>query len=185
MISNTFTKKVCFLIVITFSMIGITFAANSSVIYMRSAKKIIPHLKQTLKSAKLKTTLPIVFPKKIPVNAKAKTYYIYFKLTNNGYLISVDSTKMCHGVKVCNIGSIQAKTYGKISTYYDMNKNKLTIPVTLKDHKTGYFTPSHAMGDFWPANLQWKKHQTLYTIKWTVSQAHEKAALIHMANEMI
>ena len=39
------------------------------------------------------------------------------------------------------------------------------------------------MGDFFPANIQWKEDNVLYTISWNVSQGkNEKVMLSEMAS---
>lgn len=161
------------------------FAAVQSKYMMSLSKKMIPNLNQSIKIAQTKTNLPIIFPTRIPADSQIKTYYPFIKITKNGYIIYVDSTPICHGVHVCNIGSVEVENNGKIGTYYDMNKKKLTMSVRLKHHVQGYFTPSHAMGDFWPAMIQWQKNNTLYTIRWNMKPSQEKAALTQMANDII
>lgn len=183
--SNVSIKKTIFIIFIMLAFIGTALAIEKSSHKMASSKKLIPNLKQSIKTTQTKINLPIVFPKKIPANAKIKPYYAFIEMTKNSYIIYVDSTKTCQGAHVCNIGSVKASKNGKIGTYYDMNKKKITVPVKLKHHVTGYFTPSHAMGDFWPAIIQWQKNKTVYSISWNMKQARERAALIYMANEMI
>lgn len=170
-------------IVLVFSIT--TFAAVQSKCTMGSSKKLIPNLKQSIKTAQTKTNLLIIFPKKIPADSQIKIYYSFIEMTKNSYIVYVDSTTTCHGAHVCNIGSVQAQKNAQIDTYYDMNKKKLTVPVKLKHHVKAYFTPSHAMGDFWPAIIQWQENKILYTISWNMKQAQEKLALIHMANDMI
>ncbi len=162
---------------------AITLAQSTS--KMEKSNKLIPNLKQSIKTTQTKINLPIIFPRKIPADPQIKPYYAFIEMTENSYIIYVDSSKTCQGTHICNIGSIQVNKNGKIGTYYDINKNKLTVRVKLKHHVIGFFTPSHAMGDFWPAIIQWQKSKTVYTISWNMKQAQEKTALIHMANEMI
>lgn len=147
-------------------------------------------LPQAIAKAKKKSTLPVLFPKRVPVDPKIKTYYASTSLTNIphgiNYIINVDRTKGCNGVHYCNVGMLKAESKANPQMYYDRNHREITIPVKLNDGFKGYFTSSHAMGDFWPAMLQWRNNGTLYTLIWNVvPQIKEKHALIKMANSII
>ncbi|MGD9107787.1 MAG: hypothetical protein PVI75_01270 [Gammaproteobacteria bacterium] len=147
-------------------------------------------LPRAIAKVKKKSTLPILFPKQVPVDPEIKTYYASTSLTNIplgiNYIINVDRTKKCNGAHYCNIGMLQAESKANPQMYYDRNHQEITVPVKLDKDFKGYFTPSHAMGDFWPAMLQWRNNGTLYTLSWNVNpQAKEKYALIKMANSII
>lgn len=147
-------------------------------------------LPQVIKKTKKASTLPVIFPKKIPIDPEIKTYYASVSLTNIphgvNYIINVDRTKKCHGAHYCNIGMLFVETNANPQVRYDRNHREITIPVKLDNNYKGYFTPSHAMGDFWPAMLQWRNNGTLYTLSWNVNPpTKEKDALIDMANSII
>ena len=128
-----------------------------------------------------KTNIPVLFPSKIP-NAK---YYLSAKITNSGYNIYVDETKDCDGVHACNIGIVSAESAGNPIIYYNMDNKELTKPVKLANNLKGYYTPGHAMGDFWPTNIVWRDKNVLYSITWQLNPKIEQKTIIAMANSMI
>jgi len=156
---------------------------------MMPAKSIVG-LTKAINQAKKASSLPVLFPKKVPRDSTIKTYYASTSLTNIphgvNYIINVDRTKKCHGAHYCNIGTLFAETNANPQVRYDRNHKEITVPVKLSNNYKGYFTPSHAMGDFWPAMLQWRNNGTLYTLSWNVNPpTKEKATLITMANSII
>lgn len=158
-------------------------------LHMMPAKSIIG-LPKVIEQAKKTSSVPVIFPKKIPADSQIKTYYASASLTNIphgvNYMINIDRTKDCHGAHYCNIGSLYAETNANPQIHYDRNHHEITMSVKLHHNYKGYFTPSHAMGDFWPAILQWRNNGTLYTLSWNVNPpAKEKKALTEMANSII
>jgi len=149
----------------------------------------IAGLQQVIIKVQKKTKLPVIFPKKIPYDPKIKTYYASTYLTNIpygvNYIINVDRTKKCHGAHYCNIGKLQTEKKADPRIYHDMNNKEITAPVKLALNHKGYFTPSHAMGDYWPAIIQWRDKDVLYILSWNIDKAKEKTALIKMANSII
>lgn len=136
--------------------------------------KIITEIQQ-------KANIPVLFPSKIP-NIR---YYPSAKITNSGYIIYIDATKDCGGVHACNIGIVSAEVAGNPIIYYDMNNKEITIPVKLANNLKGYYTPGHAMGDYWPTNIVWRDKNVLYSITWALDPKIERATIIAMANSMI
>jgi hypothetical protein len=128
-----------------------------------------------------KTNIPVLFPSSTP---KIK-YYPFVKITNSGYIIYLDATKDCGGVHACNIGMVSAEIAGNPIIYYDMNNKELTEAVKLANNLKGYYTPGHAMGDYWPANIVWRDRNVLYSITWQLDPKIERATIIAMANSMI
>ncbi|MBY0378492.1 MAG: hypothetical protein K2Q33_08020 [Gammaproteobacteria bacterium] len=47
-----------------------------------------------------------------------------------------------------------------------------------------YYTPSHAMGSFWPGRIEWRCGTTLYTLSWALPAAEEKAVLLKIVDSM-
>ncbi len=151
-----------------------------------AAHNLINNLDKAQMQAKQKTSMPVLFPKRIASDPTIKTYYASADLTAApGYRIYVDSTKDCRGVHTCNIGRVSAEIGGNPIIYYDMNNKEITIPVILSNNLKGYYTPAHAMGDFWPTMLVWRDKNVLYTITWQLKPEIEKNAIIAMANSMI
>lgn len=151
-----------------------------------AAHNLINNLDKAKAEAKQKTEVPVLFPKRIASDPAIKIYYATTDLTAApGYRIYVDSSKDCHGMHTCNIGSVSAEIGGNPVIYYDMNNKEITIPVMLANNLKGYYTPAHAMGDFWPTMLVWRDKNVLYTITWQLKPKIEKNAIITMANSMI
>lgn len=148
---------------------------------MATAKKAIDNLPSTLTKLTLKTDAEIVFPHKVPVTS-GKKYYAFAQSTKSGYIIYVDSTPECHGVHTCNIGSIVAQKAGNPQIYYDMLNKEITVPVKLDRGFKGFYTPGHAMGDYWPPRLEWRRDNILYSLSWQLDNTSAEDTLIHMAN---
>jgi hypothetical protein len=150
------------------------------------AHNLIKNLDQATTQAKQKTSVLILFPERITTDSAIKAYYAAADLTAApGYRIYIDSTEDCHGMHTCNIGSVSAEIAGNPVIYYDMNNQEITVPVILNNNLKGYYTPAHAMGDFWPTMLVWRDKNVLYTITWQLKPEIEKTAIIAMANSMI
>lgn len=132
-------------------------------------------------SMQKKTNVTVLFPRKIP----NKKYYLTAKITNSGYIIYADETKNCGGVHACNIGFASAEVAGNPIIYYSMDNKELTEPVKLANNLKGYYTPGHAMGDFWPTNIVWRDKNVLYSITWQLNPKIEQQTIIAMANSMI
>ena len=69
--------------------------------------------------------------------------------------------------------------------YRDMNNKEITVPVKLERGVKAYFTPAHALGDFWPTRLEWRCQHVLYSLTWQLKPADEKAIIMKMANSAI
>lgn len=151
---------------------------------MVPANKLIQNLPKTIAKLQKQTSVPVLFPKQIPKNPQYKNYYATGKITNSGYVIYVDSTKDCNGVHACNIGSITAAIGGNPQIYYDMQNKELTVPVKLKNNIKAYYTPGHAMGDYWPTMIVWRDKNVLYTIVWQINPNIERQAIVAMANSV-
>lgn len=148
----------------------------------------MPELKQTLAALKEQTKLPIIFPQKIPALPKQAGYYIYTiaEPGNSRYMISIDKTQDCHGKHNCMIGNLTAVTGQIPKVYYSMDNQEITVPVPLAGGKKGYFTPSHAMADFWSPQIEWRDGNVLYRLSWNlVAHSPEKEMLVTMANSII
>ena len=172
--------------VINFSLlllpITICYGINNLVL----AHNLINSLTKELIQAKQKTDIAILFPKRIASDPANKKYYAFADLTASpGYRIYIDSTASCHGVHTCNIGTVTAELGGNPTIYYDMNNKEITIPVILTNNLKAYYTPGHAMGDYWPPRIVWRDKNVLYTISWQLNPAIAQQAIIAMANSML
>jgi hypothetical protein len=147
----------------------------------------LPDFKTILRTLKEKTQLPVIFPQKIPALGNLTGYYIYTEAESgtSHYLISMDKTADCHGKHNCTIGSLFASVGGIPQIYYSTDNKELTVPVDLVGGKKGYFTPSHAMADFWAPQIEWRDGNILYRLSWNLAaNVPEKEALVAMANSI-
>lgn len=164
-------------------------AVNKTQTNMIASTQAIEGLDQTLKEIKSKINTAVVFPAQVPKNAENKKYYVTADFSGEqqgvSYRIYIDATKDCHGVKVCNMGMIQAEHFGLPTIKYDRENREITVPVQLAHHHKGYFTPGYAMGDYVPPSIQWRDKEVLYTLSWRGSIGSEKKILRNMANATI
>lgn len=143
---------------------------------------------EQLSQLKTKTHLHIVFPTQIPADKDNAFYYVYGEVSQGkvtNYTLSASKEENCEGKKVCTVGFIRGEEGATPENYTDRNNQPITQPVTLSHHIQGYFTPAHAMGDFWPGQVSWKCKNTLYTLSWNLPGEEEKDLLIEMANSSI
>lgn len=164
---------------------NLCYADNANSPSMVSANTIIQGLDNAVAQIKLKTTVPVIFPTIIPTNQNLHTYFANSDLSQmqNGidYTINVDATQNCSGAHYCNIGYVRAQKGGNPQVNYDMHNKQLTVSVILANNTKAYFTPGHAMADFFPAEIQWRDKNILYTLTWNTDQN----SIIKMANSAI
>jgi hypothetical protein len=172
-------KKIILIILVSFLVFKIAIAAE--VLKLYPSTRLISNLTSTLNLLKQQTDVPILFPRKIPRNPNGKKYFIYTELTDQGYRIYIDDNKDCKGVHSCNIGIVSAEKNGKPEIYTDRNNKVITVPIILPNKTQAFFTPAHAMGDYWPTNLQWQNNQILYSISWQLAPKTEREIIIAMA----
>lgn len=132
--------------------------------------------------------LPIILPKRIMLLNHKKVYAHFEQPDATHYIISFDSTQNCHGAKYCNQGSIQAKLAANPQVYYDMKNKELTKRILLNNARPGYFTPSHAMADYWPAMMVWRDDNVLYSLSWRLPSTQwnvQETLMREMANDII
>lgn len=137
----------------------------------------------TLKTQGIQT---VVLPTVVPAPTANAHYFIYAELKPNqvGYVLSFDNTEKCQGAHYCNAGSLSTETQGNPLIYFDNQNQEITEKIIMKKGHAVYYTPSHAMGDFWPGRVEWRCGPTLYTLSWALPTADEKAALLKMVNSM-
>lgn len=150
----------------------------AKVVKLVSAKTNITQLDSVLSQAKAK------FPTQVPAaDADVKMYASLNPYGNGGYSIDVGSTPDCAGAKMCSLGSLIIQNQKNITIYYDQNNQEMTSMVKLAKGIHGYYTKGFAMGDYWPANLQWREGSKLYTLSW--DNVENKQVLMTMANSVI
>lgn len=162
----------------------IPFVQAQTDIKLVDAQDVIENLKTSLESLAAKTNLPVIFPEQLPAPSHSDHYYLYTetKPDSDRYLISIDSTPDCHGAHYCSLGSLTAVRGESPQIYSSIDRQELTVPVQLAIKKIGYFTPGHAMGSFWPSQLEWRERSVLYRMSWNLPKESEKPTLIAVVN---
>lgn len=151
------------------------------------ANRFIQNLQATLNQAK-SANLTIIFPSIIPKDPSHRVYFANLDASNTGpnkgYLINIDYTVDCKGAHYCTVGYLRAEEGKSPEPLSDRDQKNITQKVTLAGKIVGYYTPGHAMGDYFSPQLQWKVRNVLYTLTWT-DQLADKLALMAMANSTI
>ena len=168
-----------------------------------SAQSSIKNLDQAISEAKatirytkifsdqvIPTATFIAFPEKVPAS-KTKTIASFVTYKRFTYAISVDvDSPECHPIfKLCNIGTLSFGWSGNPTIYYDGDNKKATTLVNLHKGIQGFFTRGFPMADYWPANIQWRDQEILYTLTWPgIYEQNQNAVqndLVQMANSVI
>lgn len=146
-----------------------------------STNQAVKNLASTINTVKTKTTLAVVFPTVVP-QSKTPYYASYWMGRGQRYTLNIDTSAACHGAHYCNTGSLAAVENGKPHMYAAKNHQILTVPVNLANHTKGFYTPGHAMGDYWPPMLEWQQGSVLYRLTWNDASSKD---LMSMANTVI
>lgn len=157
-------------------------------------KNTIVGLDNVINAIKSKSTLPVYFPPQVPLNKQNPKLYANYATAammpdyNRIWFIYVDTTPICQGTHICNIGLISAQQDGKLTLTYNPApdwKPKKAEKVMLKNHKMAYFTPFYVAADAVNPTLQWQDNGVVYTLRWQVNSGDAKKVLINMANSAI
>jgi hypothetical protein len=134
----------------------------------------IKNLPEALQKAKKALGFPVLFPSFIPDHRddifsaperKQEPHYAYTQVTSHGLvIISIDYTEDCHGSKHCSLASLYITKGALPEIRKDLSGKPITTVVKLRDNIEGYYTPGHAMADYWPPSLQWVYKDTLYEL---------------------
>lgn len=158
---------------------------NDAINRMVRANDYIANYDKVVEQAKKSSHITVEFPAFIIKPKSGKKYYASFDENSQQYgfeyIINIDSTPDCHGVKYCNVGMISARKSDQIEMMKDKKNKTITKSVMLADGINAYYTPGHAMGDFFPANIQWTDGKALYTISWN----GENESAISMRNYLV
>lgn len=178
------------LFVMFFLMTHATLAAADEQVTMLAASSAVQDLTKTIADAKKKTNVPIVFPSIVPAPAAGVKYYASsdFSAVSNGisYIINIDASKDCNGAHYCNIGSLRAEQGANPQVYYDRNNKEITVTFSLPHNIKGFYTPGHAMGDYFSPNIQWRDKNILYTLNWNANLgSSEQGTLTKMVSSAI
>jgi hypothetical protein len=176
------------LLIMSFIFSCSAWSANSALV---PATSVIKNLDQTLTTIKNDGNKTVVFPTLIPPAKNLKQLFsssdLTLKAQGFAYIINADATPTCNGAHYCNIGSLTAKTKGEPRMYKDRQDKVITVPVKLANGIQGFFTPGHAMGDYWAPTIEWKNNNMLYSLRWNakVSGMSEQEMMVAMANSAI
>lgn len=150
-----------------------------------SYAKNISNLDTVIAKIKKSSKVSVVVPATLPDKQETKIYFASADLAAQqvgiDYSINFSAIEDCNGAKYCNLGYIRAESNKKPEWRTDRSNKKITIPVQLSHNIKGYYTPGHAAGDYWPADIQWSMRGVLYTLSWDT----DKNTLIKMANSAI
>lgn len=153
---------------------------------MLATDKATIGLSQAIAALKAQGIKQIAFPTVVPTPAANAHYFVSTELKPNNvdYIVSFDNTEDCRGAHYCNVGSISSDIQGNPTIYFDNQDQEITQKIILDNGHSIYYTPGHAMGDFWPARVEWRCATTLYTLSWALDAEDERAALLKMVNSM-
>lgn len=176
-------KLKCLFIAIMCSAFGVAMAAPLMV-----DSQTLTNFDQTIATVKSKTSIPVEFPAKIPMNVQkaAKLYMNYDPLstTSTGYQFYIDSTPTCQGAHYCNIGSLQVITGGTPQQYQDIRHHLITKTIPVSGNLTLYYTPGHALGDYWFPIMEWQENGRLYSLSWDLANSDAQAVLMQMVQNL-
>ncbi|GAJ30445.1 hypothetical protein [Acidomonas methanolica] len=104
---------------------------------------------------------PPAFPHAIPRRGGP----LYAHADPESGMISFDATASCGGAQYCAYGSFmrRAETPG---TFPEILKDMRGRVLTRRVGPNLWFTPEHAMGDTFPAQIQWRDGGVTYTVAW-------------------
>ena len=159
------------------------FAQTASLI---NSEKAIKNLNSALSNLSHQTNLTVIFPKKIWISKKLRPYYLYTEnMSKNQYRLSVDTSSHCNGAHYCSIGTLMGIKNGSAQNYESKDHQKITTLIYLNHKKKIWFTPSHAMGSYWPAQIEWRENSILYRLTWNVDLPYsEPSVLLEMAGSI-
>ena len=175
-------SKMRYFLLLTVFMVFKATAAGSMV----ATDKVAVHLSKAITVLKAQGIQTVVLPTVVPAPTANAHYFIYAELIPNrvDYVLSFDNTEKCEGAHYCNAGSLSTEIQGNPLIYFDNQNQEITEKIIMKKGHAVYYTPSHAMGDFWPGRVEWRCGPTLYTLSWALPAGDEKAALLKMVDSM-
>ncbi len=135
--------------------------------------------------ASLKTDKPAI-PSAVPPPSANARYFVSadVKADSTDYSISFDNTADCQGAQYCSAGSVHTELQGNPTIYFDRQNQEITQRVVLPKGGVVYYTPSHALGSFWPGRVEWRCGTTLYSLSWVLPAASEGVDLLQMASSV-
>ena len=146
--------------------------------------KSIKNLGKALQDANDMLGLPVIFPTSLP---DGRQLYATLESTSGDEkgswaIISFSPDENCRGAKYCTIGSLRLKPSGVREIRKDISEKTITEEIALRDNIKGYYTPGHAMGDYWPPSLQWVYKDVLYDLWWNEG---DLKTLVEMVNSAL
>lgn len=128
----------------------------------------------------------LYYPGRLPASAAAgKPARLYpsserqqFKNGSPDDWLYLDEQANCNGAHYCNVGSVEIVAGGKIESLRDRQGHVITQRIRLANGLTAFFTPGHALADYWPAQLQWQRGGDRYTLSWRAPAGQDEAAIL-------
>lgn len=181
------------ILILFFGLAPSVFASN---LQWQKAQFGLAHFNTALDQAKSKIDFPenmsnkkraaasfVAFPQWIPtIQGKAYAHFIVLQ-DKRRYAIEAASDPVCDLRKTCLLGSLSLEWGGNPTIYYDRENREKTKRLLLHRGVFGYYTPGFAMADFWPARLEWRYHEVLYTLTW--QSVENQGAFVRMANSIL
>jgi hypothetical protein len=109
---------------------------------------------------------PVAYPSMLPSQSNKLHAYGETDAKIGAYTIFLDSQPGCKGAHYCNVGALSVSKGQTPADLRDLQGRDITVKVKLANGQDAYFTPGHAMGDFWPAQIQWTRDGALYSLVW-------------------
>lgn len=171
-------------------------AALATETQWQPASQALTHLTATLAQARAKIkftpafsaeqrpdSLFVAFPEKIPAPGHKAFAKLIILEPHERYALEAALTPDCALVKTCLLGSLTLQRGENPTIYHDRDNQEVTTPVVLHHGIHGYYTRGFSLADFWPARLEWRFHQVLYTLSW--QDLDDQKAFVEMANSVI
>ncbi len=143
-------------------------------------------LNKALNALKIAGIRDIALPAVVPTPTANAHYFTSTALKPNrvDYSVSFDNTVDCRGAQYCSAGSFSTETQGNPTIYFDRENQEITQKISLDKGHSVYYTPSHAMGSFWPGRVEWRCGPKLYTLSWALAKNEEQSVLVKMARSV-
>lgn len=169
------------ILALVLSMFTIPFCLAANLV---PANSITLNLTTATNAAIKNSDVPVLYPQVLPKNSNIDKYFVFSDSRPSSYVyaINFDPTRDCQGAHYCNMGTIYAQKNGYPQILFDNNNKEITQVITLANHQKAYFTPGHAMADYWNPQVQWRAKNVLYTLAWKDAVKND---LIQMANSAI
>jgi hypothetical protein len=126
----------------------------------------VPNLARVANRIEDTLAMPVEYPALLPARDANGKLYAYAEAGRDHYTLSLDSERGCKGAHYCSVGALAVFKGRAPERLRDMSGKDITVNVHLSNGQEAFFTPGHAMGDFWPAQIQWMRNGALHSLSW-------------------